>query len=74
MATNTSTKREDELAASKEAVLSAYDKLLEAKEHFKLAAEAAGVDIKDEATEQFLKGRARTEGMSYRNYSLGNDR
>jgi hypothetical protein len=51
MATNTSTKREDELAASKEAVLSAYDKLLEAKEHFKLAAEAAGVDIKDEATE-----------------------
>jgi ElaB/YqjD/DUF883 family membrane-anchored ribosome-binding protein len=64
MATNTSTKREDELAASKEAVLSAYDKLLEAKEHFKLAAEAAGVDIKDEATEQFLKGRARTEELS----------
>jgi ElaB/YqjD/DUF883 family membrane-anchored ribosome-binding protein len=63
MATNTSTKREDELAASKEAVLSAYDKLLEAKEHFKLAAEAAGVDIKDEATEQFLKGRARTEEL-----------
>lgn len=63
MATNTSTKREDELAASKEAVLSAYDKLLEAKEHFKLAAEAAGVDIKDEATEQFLKGRAKTEEL-----------
>jgi ElaB/YqjD/DUF883 family membrane-anchored ribosome-binding protein len=63
MATNTSTKREDELAASKEAVLSAYDKLLEAKEHFKLAAEAAGVDIKDEATEQFLKGHARTEEL-----------
>lgn len=63
MATNTSTKREDELAASKEAVLSAYDKLLEAKEHFKLAAEAAGVDIKDEATKQFLKGRAKTEEL-----------
>ncbi len=63
MATNTSTKREEELAASKEAVLSAYDKLLEAKEHFKLAAEAAGVDIKDEATEQFLKGRAKTEEL-----------
>ena len=63
MATNTSTKREEELAASKEAVLSAYDKLLEAKEHFKLAAEAAGVDIKDEATEQLLKGRAKTEEL-----------
>jgi len=63
MATNTNTKREDELAASKEAVLSAYDKLLEAKEHFKLAAEAAGVDIKDEATEQLLKGRAKTEEL-----------
>lgn len=63
MSTNTSTKREDELAASKEAVLSAYDKLLEAKEHFKLAAEAAGVDIKDEATEQLLKGRAKTEEL-----------
>gem|GEM_PF-358656 len=55
--------REEELAASKAAVSSAYDKLLEAKEHFKLAAEAAGVDIKDEATEQFLKGRAKTEEL-----------
>ena len=50
----------DELTASKDAVLSAFDKLLEAKEHFKLAAEAAGVDIKDEATEQLLKGREKT--------------
>lgn len=55
--------REEELAASKAAVLSAYDKLLEAKEHFKLAAEAAGVDLKDEATQQLLKGRAKTEEL-----------
>lgn len=64
MSTTTGKTREDELAASKEAVLSAYDKLLEAKEHFRLAAEAAGVDIKHEATEQLLKGRAKTEELS----------
>lgn len=63
MSENTSTKREEELAASKKAALSAYDKLLEAKEHFKLAAEAAGVDLKDEATEQLLKGRAKAEDL-----------
>ena len=63
MPTTTIKSKEDELAASKEAVLSAFDKLLEAKEHFKLAAEAAGVDIKDEATEQLLKGRDKTEEL-----------
>lgn len=63
MSATKSTEREKELAASKEAVLSAYDTLLEAKEHFKLAAEAAGVDVKDEVTEQLLKGRAKTEEL-----------
>lgn len=55
--------KEEELAASKEAVTSAYDKLLEAKEHFRLAAEAAGVDMKEEAVEQLHKGRAKTEEL-----------
>ncbi|SIS42312.1 hypothetical protein [Neptunomonas antarctica] len=63
MPATTSKNKNDELAASKEAVLSAYDKLMEAKEHFKLAADAAGLDIKDEATEQLLKGRAKTEEL-----------
>ncbi|MCG6202318.1 hypothetical protein [Psychromonas antarctica] len=63
MPTNTSKTRKDELAASKEAALEAYDKLLEAKDHFKLAAEAAGVDLTAEATEQLLKGRAKTEKL-----------
>ncbi|HEC60393.1 hypothetical protein LCGC14_1517920 [marine sediment metagenome] len=63
MATNTTKTKEDELAASKEAALSAYEKLLEAKDHFKLAAEAAGVDLKGVATEQLLKGRAKTEAL-----------
>ena len=47
-----STVKADELAASKEAALDAYEKLLEAKQHLKLAAESAGVDMKDEAIEQ----------------------
>lgn len=55
--------RDKELAASKEAVLSAYDNLLEAKEHFRLAAESAGVDLKHGAAEQLLKGRAKTEAL-----------
>lgn len=55
--------KEEELAASKEAMFSAYDKLLEAKKHFRLAAESAGVDIKNETTEQLLKGRAKTEEL-----------
>ncbi|MFT4765257.1 MAG: ElaB/YqjD/DUF883 family membrane-anchored ribosome-binding protein [Oleispira sp.] len=58
-----SSTRDDELAASKQAVLNAYDSLLEAKEHLKLAAEAAGIDMKDEAIEQLLKGRAKTEEL-----------
>jgi ElaB/YqjD/DUF883 family membrane-anchored ribosome-binding protein len=64
MPTTKSTTRDDELAASKQAVSSAYDQLLEAKDHLKLAAEAAGVDMKDEAIEQLLKGRAKTEELS----------
>lgn len=63
MPTTKSKVRDDELAASKQAVLSAYDKLSEAKQHFKLAAEAAGVDMKDEAIEQLLQGRAKTEEL-----------
>lgn len=63
MSINTGKTRENEFAASKEAVMGAYAKLLEAKEHFKLAAEAAGIDIKDEATEQLLKGRDKTEAL-----------
>lgn len=59
-----STVKADELAASKEAALDAYEKLLEAKQHLKLAAESAGVDMKDEAIEQLLKGRAKTEELA----------
>lgn len=63
MASSNSKTREEELAATKAAAMNAYEKLLEAKEHFKSAAEAAGVDVKDGAIEQFLKGRAKTEAL-----------
>lgn len=56
--------KSDELAASKEAALNAYEQLLEAKQHLKSAAEAAGVDMKDEAIEQLLKGREKTEALA----------
>lgn len=50
-----------ELAASKAAVGEAYEKLLEAREHFKAAAQAAGLDVKQDALEQLLKGKEKAE-------------
>ncbi|MEH6493865.1 hypothetical protein [Halopseudomonas sp.] len=61
---STTTSKEKELAASKAAVSDAYEKLLEAKSHFKLAAEAAGVDLKHDAVEQMIKGREKAEVLS----------
>lgn len=52
-----------ELEASKEAAQAAFENLLEAKEHFKKAAEAAGLDLKHEAVEQFSKGKAKAEEL-----------
>ncbi len=53
--------REEELAASKEAALAAYEKLLEARQHFRQAAEAAGLDMKDEALQQLERGRDKAD-------------
>jgi len=68
--TTTTTSKEKELAASKAAVSDAYEKLMEAKSHFKLAAEAAGVDLKHDAAEQMAKGREKAEilGMQASSY------
>ncbi|MFV0276329.1 MAG: hypothetical protein ACK5HY_03980 [Parahaliea sp.] len=57
-------KRKDELAASKEAALAAYEKLLEARQHFRQAAEAAGMDLKDEAMQQLEYGKARATELA----------
>lgn len=55
--------RTAELDSGKEAVLAAYNNMLEAKEHFKLAAQAAGLDLRSEAAEQLLKGRDKAEAL-----------
>jgi ElaB/YqjD/DUF883 family membrane-anchored ribosome-binding protein len=60
----TAKEREAELSASKEAVMDAYDKLQEAKSHFRLAAEAAGLELKEEATDQLRQGRKKVEDLS----------
>lgn len=61
----TAEKSQNELAASKESALKAYEKLLEAKEHFSKAAQAAGLDIKHDALEQLAKGREKAGELSH---------
>jgi ElaB/YqjD/DUF883 family membrane-anchored ribosome-binding protein len=55
--------REQEVDAGKESVLAAYNNLLEATEHFKHAAKAAGLDLKTEAADQMLKGRKKADAL-----------
>ncbi len=55
--------REAEMAASKAAAMEAYEKLLEARQHFARAAEAAGMDMKQDATEHLQRGRDRAEEL-----------
>jgi ElaB/YqjD/DUF883 family membrane-anchored ribosome-binding protein len=52
-----------EFEASKLSALQALDKLLEAREHFKSAATAAGIDLKHEAVEQLMAGKSRIEEL-----------
>lgn len=63
MATRKAPSKESELEASKEAVKEAFEKLLEAKLHFQHAAEAAGLDMKAETVEQFVKGKEKAEEL-----------
>ncbi len=59
------TKEEEEaISATKEAAMAALEALLEAKKHFKLAAEAAGLDLKHEAIEKFEQGKEKAEEIS----------
>lgn len=53
----------DDLDAGKDAVAEAYAKLMEAKAHFRKAAEAAGVEFKDEALERVHKGGENLEAV-----------
>ena len=56
--------REAEISASKESVREAYDKLREARNHFRLAMEAAGLELKQEATDRVQQGRRKAEALS----------
>ena len=60
---NDSTGASGDLKAGKDAVTEAYEKLMEAKAHFRQAAEAAGLDLKDEAMDKVQKGREDLEAL-----------
>ncbi|MAT91469.1 MAG: hypothetical protein CME59_02600 [Halioglobus sp.] len=49
--------RRDEMDAARESVSAALDKLVEARDHFRQAVEAAGLDIADEAEARVDAGR-----------------
>lgn len=57
--------RQQELDSGKEAAMAAYEKLLDAQQHFRQAAEAAGMDLKDDAMQQLLKGKHKADEMSH---------
>jgi|SRR5690554_80848 len=57
--------KKEEVESAREAVRAAYDKVLEAKEHFKTAAQAAGIDLRNEAVEQLEKGRDKAQAISH---------
>lgn len=61
---STQKNRSAEMAASKEAAMEAYEKLLEAREHFRHAAEAAGMDMRQDAMDQLMRGRHKAEELS----------
>lgn len=56
--------REAEIAAAKDAVGEAYGQLLEAKKHFRMAAEAAGLDLTKEVMERADVGLTKAEAMT----------
>lgn len=51
--------KKEEIESGKEAVAQAYSKLMEAKEHFRHAAESAGMDWKNTAEGQLEKGKTK---------------
>src|SRR5690554_8048193 len=66
---NQSNDRREEVESGKEAVAAAYSKLMEAKEHFRHAAEAAGLDWKHDAEAQLTKRKSNATELCY--YAIG---
>lgn len=59
----TTSETQKEVDAGRASVLAAYNDMVEAQGHFRRAAEAAGLDLKNEAVEQLLKGRAKADAV-----------
>lgn len=57
--TNRKSGTHDELDASKKAAMEALDSLIEARGHFRKAAEEAGLDFRDEALQRLAQGKAK---------------
>lgn len=57
--TNKTAKTTSELDATKQSAMEALDKLIEARGHFRAAAEEAGLDLRDEAVQRLEQGKAR---------------
>ena len=55
--------KQAEINSGKEAVAAAYSKLMEAKEHFRHAAEAAGMDWKHDAEAKLASGKNKAEEL-----------
>lgn len=61
----TANDKQQEMDASKEAVMAAYNDLMEAQSHFRQAAEAAGMDLKSDAMDQYRKGRDKADALGH---------
>ncbi|MFN2327549.1 MAG: hypothetical protein ABR612_01395 [Chromatocurvus sp.] len=59
----TTSEKQKEMDAGRESVLAAYNDMLEAQGHFRSAAEAAGLDLKNDAMDQLLKGRDKADAL-----------
>lgn len=55
--------KKHEMDSGKEAALAAYNNLLEAQGHFRQAAEAAGLDLKEDAMAQLVKGKDKADAL-----------
>ncbi len=57
------TSKQQELDSGKEAAMAAYNNLLEAQGHFRQAAEAAGLDLKEDAMAQLHRGKDKADAL-----------
>tara|TARA_R100000005_G_C4946537_1_gene168834 strand:+ start:422 stop:748 length:327 start_codon:yes stop_codon:yes gene_type:complete len=57
--------QQKELDSGKEAAMAAYQNMLDAQQHFRQAAEAAGLDLKEDAMKQLLKGKDKADELGH---------